>query len=78
MPVETLMPVVYFTGLFTTAVCLMIWNNPVSLFKWADRVEKYGIALIRATMRQIRIRAAAKADAQRAYRLSQARHRKVL
>ena len=72
------MPLIYLAALFIFAVCVLIWNDPSKLIAWADRIDTYGTAFIRWIVLELRIRAAAKHDSQRAYRRAQIWYRRVL
>jgi hypothetical protein len=69
---------IYTAVLTLFVICLRIWNDPATLVKWADRIETYGMMAIRVTVRAMRVRAAAKADSQRVYRMAHAWYQKVL
>lgn len=70
---ETLQASAEFLFLLAIAWFLVIWNKPAKLVKWADRIERLATHILR----QIRLRAVAKNDADRAYRRSYEWHERI-
>jgi hypothetical protein len=61
------------TAITIACILTLIWNQPKSLTAWADRIERWSHSIVR----RMRIRAIAKADANRAYERSYAWHSRV-